>query len=323
MTGGSGSAHALRIAALAAMMLFGGGALAVDAAMKDAAGQPVVARDASRVVSIGGAITEVLYALGKDANVVGVDTTSQYPPRALKDKPNVGYMRQLSPEGVLGLTPSLILASEGSGPKETLSVLESARVPLVLVPDHFTAEGILDKIKIVSRSVGAGERGDCIVKVLRADFAALDTLKTRIEKPKRVMFVFSFVGSRAMVAGHHTAANGIIELAGGVNAIDAFDGYKQINDEAVAAVKPDIVLAMTRSHAPAMTAEEVFSNPAFALTPAAKNKSFALVEALSALGFGPRTALAARDLFGTLYPSLKSAPFPSEQASGEIESCTP
>jgi iron complex transport system substrate-binding protein len=291
--------------------------------MKDAAGQPVVARDASRIVSIGGAITEILYALGKDASVVGVDTTSQYPPRALKDKPNVGYMRQLSPEGVLGLTPSLILASEGSGPKETLSVLEAARVPLVLVPDHFTAEGILDKIRIVSRSVGAGERGDCIVKVLRADFAALDTLKARIEKPRRVMFVFSFVGSRAMVAGRHTAANGIIALAGGVNAIDAFDGYKQINDEAVAAAKPDIVLAMTRSDAPAMTADEVFSNPAFALTPAAKDKSFARVEALSALGFGPRTALAARDLFGTLYPSLKTAPFPSEQASGGIESCVP
>jgi iron complex transport system substrate-binding protein len=311
----------LRIAALAGTMMFGGHALAVDAPLKDAAGQPVVARDASRVVSIGGAITEILYALGKDATVVGVDTTSQYPPRALKEKPNVGYMRQLSPEGVLGLAPSLILASEGSGPKETLSVLEAARVPIVVVPDHFTAEGILDKIRIVSRSVGADRRGECIANVLRAEFATLDRLKARIEKPVRVMFILSFVNSRAMVAGRHTAADGVIRLAGAVNAIDDYEGYKPVNDEAITAARPDVILAMTRSHADPLSAKEVFANPALSTTPAAKDNAFVLMDALYLLGFGPRTALAARDLFGKLYPSLKNEPFPSEQAAGSIESC--
>ena len=69
-----------------------------------------------RVLSIGGDITEILYALGKQDAIVAVDATSQYPDSALKDKKNVGYMRALSTEGVLSINPTLIFASEGAGP---------------------------------------------------------------------------------------------------------------------------------------------------------------------------------------------------------------
>ena len=122
--------------------------------VRDATGQPVTIADNSRIVSIGGAITEILYALGLEQRVVAVDSTSFYPPQALRDKPNVGYMRALSPEGVLGLNPSLILASEDAGPKETIAVLRAAGIPFVLVPDKHTGKGILDKIELVATAAG-------------------------------------------------------------------------------------------------------------------------------------------------------------------------
>ncbi|WP_457796288.1 hypothetical protein [Methylocystis sp. S23] len=50
------------------------------------------ARADERIVSVGGAVTEIIYALGRDALIAAVDTTSLYPPEALKTKPNVGYM---------------------------------------------------------------------------------------------------------------------------------------------------------------------------------------------------------------------------------------
>src|SRR5262245_31645671 len=78
--------------------------------VRDAGGRSVTIRDASRIVSVGGAVTEILYALGLEQRVIAVDTTSLYPPRALAQKPSVGYMRQLSAEGVLALGPSLVLA---------------------------------------------------------------------------------------------------------------------------------------------------------------------------------------------------------------------
>ena len=271
--------------------------------MHDARNRDVTIADPARIVSIGGAITEILYALGFEDRLAGVDTTSLYPAAALRDKPNVGYMRQLSAEGVLGLNPSLVLAVQGSGPKETMDVLEAAKVPLVLVPETFSEQGLLDKIKLVGHAMGADKRAECLTAVVTDDLAQLRELRAKVTKPVRVMFVMSLLNGRAMAAGQKTAANEIIALAGAVNAIDGYDGYKIINDEAIVAAKPDVVLSIQRGK-DSVDAETVYLHPAFALTPVAANKAFISMEGLYLLGFGPRTAAAARDLSIKLYPAL-------------------
>lgn len=298
-----------RAASAALLVVIAVGASTVSSAastVQDARGREVSIDNPQRIVSIGGAVTEILYALGLQDRIVGVDTTSLYPPSALSERPNVGYMRQLSPEGVLSLDPKLILAVEGSGPKETLDVLENAKVPLISVPDAFTEEGLIKKIGIVAHAMDADARGACLTKAVSTDLAALKDLRAKIGKPARVMFVMSFLNGRAMVAGRKTAADAIIGLSGGVNAIDDFDGYKPLNDEAIVAAKPDVVLTMQRGREE-LSANTVFANPAFALTPAAANKSFIAMDGLYLLGFGPRTASAAHDLALKLYPSLASS----------------
>ena len=251
--------------------------------------------------------------------MVAVDTTSIYPPRAAAEKPSVGYMRQLSAEGVLGLAPSLVLAADGSGPKETISVLEAARVPFVRVPDRFTGEGIIEKIRLIAQVTGAVERGECLAKTVATDLGALATLRKHIERPLRVLFVLSFTNGRPMVAGRATAADGIITIAGAVNAITEYEGYKLVNDESVLAARPDAVLVM---HHPTLRidARMVFEHPAFATTPAAARGAFISMEGLYLLGFGPRAAHAARDLAVALYPSLRGEPTRSE-AMTEKEIC--
>ena len=130
------------------------------------------------------------------------------------------------------------------------------------------------------------------------------TLRAKVTKPVRVMFVMSMLNGRALAAGRKTAADEIIQLAGGVNAIDGYDGYKPVNDEAIVAAKPDVVLSIDRGK-DSLTSEAVFAHPAFALTPVAANKAFISMEGLYLLGFGPRTATAARDLSVKLYPALE------------------
>lgn len=283
--------------------------------VRDASGRNVTVNDVSRVVSIGGAVTEILYALGLSDRIVAVDTTSLYPAEALKQKPSVGYMRALSAEGVLGLNPSLVLAIEGLGPKETVAVLESATVPLVRVPDRFTADSIVDKINLIADVMGVADRGKCLASTVAADLKTLDAVRAKITQPKKVMFVLSFLNGKPMVAGRNTAADGIIKLAGGVNAIDAYEGYKQISDEAVVAATPDTVLVMNhpQNH---LDANTVFSNAAFVTTPAALKKSFVSMDGLYLLGFGPRTAKAARDLAAQLYPSINRQDLPSDTKPG-------
>jgi iron complex transport system substrate-binding protein len=280
-----------------------GTALAGTVTVHDARERDVAIADPSRTVAIGGAITEILYALGFEDRVAGVDSTSLYPPAALRDKPNVGYMRQLSAEGVLGLNPSLVLAMQGSGPKETMEILEATNVPLVLVPEVLTEAGLLQKIKLIGHAMGAERRADCLAAAVGSDLAQLRELRARVTRPVRVMFVMSFLNGRAMVAGRNTAANEIIQMAGGANAIDGFDGYKIISDEAVVAAKPDALLSIQRGQ-DSLLAETVYAHPAFALTPAVANRTFISMDGLYLLGFGPRTALAARELAMKLYPAL-------------------
>ncbi|KYG23810.1 hemin ABC transporter substrate-binding protein [Bradyrhizobium sp. AT1] len=269
----------------------------------DARNREIAVTDFARTVSIGGAITEILYALGLENRLVGVDTTSLYPAAALHDKPNVGYMRQISAEGVLGLNPTLILAIQGSGPRETMEILETAKIPLVLVPETFTEDGLIEKIKLVGHAMGVDARAECLSAAVGADLAQLQTLRAKVAKPMRVMFVMSLQNGRAMVAGRKTAADEIIQLAGAANAVDDFDGYKIIGDEAIAAARPDVALSIERGK-DSLQADAIYAHPGFALTPVAANKSFITMDGLYLLGFGPRTAAAARDLSVRLYPAL-------------------
>jgi iron complex transport system substrate-binding protein len=271
------------------------------------------AADTSRIVSVGGAVTEILYALGADKNIVAVDTTSFYPLRAQTEKASVGYMRALSAEGVLGLRPSLIIATEGAGPKETMSVLEAAKVPLIVVPDHHDGDGIIEKIQIIAKAVGAEARGNCMIETVKNDLDSLAKLRPQIKAPERVMFVLSLVNGRAMVAGGHTAADGVIKMTGAINAVTDYDGYKPISDEAVVAAKPDVILAMAHGGPNHVEAAELFALPAFSATPAANTNRFIAIDGLSLLFFGPRTARAARELSIAIHPELAgtSAPKPA------------
>ena len=283
-------------------------AIAVVAALAAAPAYASELRNAQarRIVAVGGALTEIVYALGLEDRLVGIDTTSLYPLRALREKPNVGYMRQLSAEGVLGLNPELILATEGSGPKETLAVLAEAKVPIVTVPESFGEAGIIERIRIVARELGAEARGACLSEAVEKDLAAMRKLRAKVGEKRRVMFVMSFVNGRAMVAGKKTAAHEIIALSGAANAIDDYDGYKPLSEEAIVAAKPDVILVMQRGR-DSITPDAIFSNAAFSLTPAAKDKSLIAMDGLYLLGFGPRTAAAARDLAVSLYPTLAAS----------------
>ena len=72
-----------------------------------------------RIVAAGGDMTEIIFALGLGDRLAGVDSTSVWPAEA-KDLPQIGYFRRIAPEGVLTLTPDLVLAGAGAGPDSAL-----------------------------------------------------------------------------------------------------------------------------------------------------------------------------------------------------------
>lgn len=256
--------------------------------------------DPSRLVAVGGSITEIVYALGRQDLLIARDSTSVYPQEAFK-LPDVGYMRALSPEGVLSVKPSAILALHGSGPREAVDVLRKASVPFIEVPDGFDHKGILDKIAVVGKAIGADAEAASLAAAVDRDLAEAETLTASIAERKRVLFILSFQDGKIMGSGADTAANGIIGLAGGVNAIEGFSGYRQLSDEAVITAQPDLVLMMDRGGDHAIDAAQLFAHPAIASTPAGEAKRLVKMDGAYLLGFGPRTANAVRDLAVALY----------------------
>jgi iron complex transport system substrate-binding protein len=253
----------------------------------------------SKIVSIGGSLTEIVFALGEQGRLVARDSTSVYPSGALA-LPDVGYMRQLSPEGVLSANPSAILALHGSGPREAIDVLKKASIPYVEVPESFDHQGIIEKIRIVGKALDVEGKADELAASVDAKLKAVESQTDAIKERKRVLFILSMQGGKIMAAGTDTAANGIITLAGGINAVDGYSGYKQLSDEAVLTANPDIVLMMDRGGGPDNPADP-FENPAIAATPAGKTRKLVRMDGGYLLGFGPRTADAIHDLAVSLY----------------------
>ena len=263
---------------------------------------PALAQTPDRVVVAGGVITEVIYALGLQDRIVGVDSTSQFPATALKDKANVGYVRALSAEGVLSLKPTLIMLIDGAGPPDAVSLLAESGVKIARITDGLTAEGVASKIAAIGTAIGAAAPAERLAAQTRARFEELATLRAAITKKRRVLFVLSLQNGRALVGGRNSSADGIIALAGGINVAEGIEGYKPMTDEAIAAAAPDMILMMRNSSAHNTTPDELFAMPAFAQTPAANGKRLVHMDGLYLLGFGPRTPMAARDLMAAIYP---------------------
>ena len=257
--------------------------------------------EAQRIVSVGGTVTEILYALGAEDRIVAVDSTSLYPSEA-GSKPDVGYMRALSAEGILGQQPDLLLVEEGSGPPPVLDILRASEVAMVTIPTPPKAEAIPQKIRDVGAAVGLSDKAEALASATDKDLKTLaeDVAKLGGEK-KRVLFVLSVSNGRIMAGGADTEAGAIIEMAGGINAAPTITGYKPLSDEAVIAAKPDVILSMSRGDHQ-LKPEEVFALPSMQTTPAAANKALVSMDGLLLLGFGPRTPEAARTLAASLYP---------------------
>jgi iron complex transport system substrate-binding protein len=259
------------------------------------AASPLGAQDTPRLIAVGGMVTEVVYALGAEKHLVATDTTSLYPPQALR-LPKVGYMRSLSAEGVMALRPRLLIATGDAGPQAALDQLRAARVGVHILSNEPSVEAARTRIRVIAELLGVPGAG----RELEARFAA-DWERTRGElqgyaRAPRVLFILAHTPANTLVSGEDTAAAAMIRLAGGVNALGGFKGYKTLTAEAVIAAAPEAVLITTQGLEAAGGAAAVWAKPGLALTPAGRTRHLVHLDALYLLGFGPRLPAAVREL---------------------------
>lgn len=236
---------------------------------------------AERIVSIGGDVTQIIYALNAQQDLVARDTTSLHP-EAAKKLPDVGYMRQLNPEGILALKPTLVLASELARPALALQQIEQNGVKVVDVTGKTDVSAINEKIKTIAAALNRQQAGTALQEKVSAELASAP----KTELPVKVLFILAHQGMGAMAAGSGTSADSAIKAAGLKNAMGDVERYQTLSQEGVVASAPELIVATADGIRTLGGEANVWKLPGLALTPAAKNKQILIIDDMAMLGFG-------------------------------------
>ena len=261
------------------------------------------AATAKAIVTLGGSITETVYALGEGARVVGVDASSLWPPEAT-EQDQVGYYRQVSAEGIISLAPERVIASDAAGPAGALEQVKGVGIPVEIVSAEKTLAGAKSRILAISKLLGQEEKGQEIVAQIETRLGEVEAPETKL----KVLFIYARGAGSLNVSGTETAADEMIQLAGAVNAVQDYEGYKPINSESIVAAAPDVILLTKKGLESMGGPEAVRGLPGVSLTPASENNRILGMDDLLLLGMGPRTGEAVASLSELLYrPGLMSA----------------
>lgn len=303
--------HAFFIAAICLLILSGCRPAANTSVNKnavsvtDADGKIVAINDSSRVVSIGTATTETIYALGAGDKVIAVDNSSREYILESKNLPTVGAKNALNAEGILSLKPTLVILGADSAPPQIFDQLRNAGIAVLTLTPNYTVETVKQKTQLIARALGMDEKGKTLADQIDSDMKEVAKLLERKTSTPKVMFVGRGPNMpNATMSGAGTTIDEMIKLAGGANPFTDFTGFREMTDEAVIAAQPDVILITQRSFERSGGVDGVVKFPGVALTPAGKNSRVVPVSDMYFQGFGPGVGKAVRELVVKFHPEL-------------------
>jgi iron complex transport system substrate-binding protein len=251
---------------------------------------------AERLVVISQTYNEIIWALGAQDAVVGVDLSSTYPPE-VKNVQTVGYHRALSAEGILSLHPTAIIHDNNIGPPQVVEQLKGLNIPM----KTFDAKNdSLEGTKALVREMGAyfhkEARAEELCRTLDSQTAAsLEQVKQYDDHPRVAVIHFGRASNVYLVVGKGGGGDGgaasrMIEWAGGQMAIDAQGMQRMASPEIVAQANPDVILVTDFGYDRlGGSVDQIKELPGVATSNAAKNNRIYRVEENQLMYFSPRS----------------------------------
>ncbi|HEV2482897.1 MAG TPA: ABC transporter substrate-binding protein [Puia sp.] len=244
-----------------------------------------------RIVSVSKQLTEIIFAVGGDTALVGVDISSTWP-EAAKKITTVGYHRALSPEGIISLNPSVIWNDGNWGPASTIAQLKKVGIPMRQFDGGSTIDSTERLIRMIALEFHNPRAGDSLCVRLDADMQRADSLRKTYagERPLKVLVIhFGQAANQYFVLNHRGTQQQMLEWAGAVNAADTAQKWKNLSPEVIAAAQPDVILATDYGFDLQGSVEKFKRLPGVALSPAAKNNRIYRIEEHDLVYLGPRT----------------------------------
>lgn len=198
---------------------------------------------AQRVVSLAPSNTEILFALGAGAQVVGRDSFSDYPAEAKALADVGGSFGQWNVEVILTLQPDLVLASDLNTP-EQVQALEKAGLKVFLLSNPKDFPGLYQNLRLVAKLVGHEAEAETLITQLEQRLSAVQSKTAAATKRPLVFYELDASTPNApWTSGGGTFIDHLIRMAGGENLGAALQGeWVQISLEELIARQPDIIL---------------------------------------------------------------------------------
>jgi iron complex transport system substrate-binding protein len=250
-----------------------------------------------RLVVISQTYNEIIWTLGAQQHVVGVDLSSTYP-ADVKQVQTVGYHRALSAEGILSLHPTGIIHDNNIGPPQVVEQLNGLNVP---VKTFAANNDSVDGTKALIREMGAyfhreGRAEELCRALDEQTAAAIERAKQYADHPRVAVIHFGRASNVYLVVGRGGgggdggAAARMIEWAGGQMAVDAAGMQRMASPEIVARANPDVILVTDFGYDRLGGAlDQIKALPGVATSNAAKNNRIFRVEENQLMYFGPRS----------------------------------
>jgi iron complex transport system substrate-binding protein len=271
--------------------------------VRSADGRDVTVVDTSRVVSLSGSITEIMFSLGLGSQVVGRDITATFP--EARNIPVVTRAHDVAAESVLSLHPTLVLASTGTGPPTAIEQIRNTGVSVITFPDPTSVDDVIPRIRNVAAALGVPSTGEALVARTESRLAEVRSRIPTSSTPPRIAFLY-MRGQAAvyLIAGPGSGADSMIRAAGGVDGGTAMGldrAFTPLTSEALVLAAPDVILMTTTGLESVGGIDGLVRIPGIAQTPAGRNRRIVTVEDGLLFGFGPRTPVALELIISQLY----------------------
>jgi len=242
-----------------------------------------------RIVCVSKQLTEIIFAVGGDTSLVGVDISSTYPPEAKKIT-TVGYHRALNAEGIISLNPTVVWHDGNIAPDHVIEQIKKVGIPMKEFKGGSTIDSTKTLIMQVAKEFHNEPKGKEICDKLDADMAKLDSArKTYPDKPRVLIIHFGQAANKYFVLSRRGVPEQMLEWAGAENAADTAQRWKDLSAEIIATAQPDVILATDFGYDLQGSLEKFKQLPGISLSPAAKNNRIYRIEEHDLVYLGPRT----------------------------------
>jgi iron complex transport system substrate-binding protein len=190
-----------------------------------------------RVVSLAPSITEMLFALGLDEQIVGVTNFCNYPPAAAT-KPKIGYTHP-NLESLLALRPDMLAAPGEFLRADVLAKLDELKIPVFILRAK-SLEDVFSHLHLLGRVFERSSAADGVTRRMRERLEQI-VLRLQATENARVLYVLN--SQPLITVGPDSYIHQLIGLAHGINIAGAASGaYPRLNMETVLEKDPEVLI---------------------------------------------------------------------------------